>query len=92
MLFLLLKFLLILVLNNFEGLSLSVLFISFDELVSFGLFVELEDGGDFGLEVLEEGSEGLWAGGGEVFVVLVGLAVGLLDLVDFLETLLLYLL
>ncbi len=61
------------------------MFISFEEFIPFGLFVELEDEGDFGLEVLEEGGESFGAGSGEVLIFVMGVAVGLLNLVDFVK-------
>jgi hypothetical protein len=90
--FFFLYFFYIFFIDDFEGLLFGVVFVPFEELIAFGLFVELEDEGDFGLELLEEGGESSGTGVGEDFVLFVGVAVGLFDRVDFVKALFLYLL
>jgi hypothetical protein len=90
--FFFLNFFFIFFFDDFEGLFFSILLVSFEELIAFGLFVELEDEGDFGLELLKKGVESGGTGAGEEFVLFVGVAVSLFDRVDFVKAFLLYLL
>ena len=85
MFFFFLKFFFIFFFDDFEGLLFSVLLVPFEELVAFCLFVELEDEGDFGLELLKKGGESGGTGAGEEFVLFVSVAVSLFDRVDFVK-------
>ena len=79
MFLLFLKFFFLFFLDDFQDLSFGILLVSLNEFISFGLFVELKDGGDFGLEVLKERRKDLGTGRRECLVVLMGLTVGLFD-------------